>query len=209
MNRTCPRRVILAGVSLTVAIGLGGCGSDHSVGAGHTMPGSPSASAISGESATSNAADVMFAQMMIPHHEQAVEMSDLATTRASDPEVKQLATQIKDAQAPEIAQLRGWLTLWGAPMPMAGGDDHGMPEMDHEMPGMMSEADMAELAAASGTEFDRKFLTMMIAHHEGAVTMAEEEAAQGANPDARALAQRIVTTQQAEIVTMRKILARL
>ncbi|MFY1574325.1 DUF305 domain-containing protein [Verrucosispora sp. WMMD703] len=209
MNRTRTRRAVWAGVSLSVAIGLAGCGSDHPAGAGHDMPGNPSASAISGESATSNAADVMFAQMMIPHHEQAVEMSDLATTRASDPEVKQLATQIKDAQAPEIAQLRAWLTSWGAPMPMANGDGHGMPEMDHEMPGMMSEADMTRLAAASGTEFDRQFLTMMIAHHEGAVTMAEEESAQGANPDARALAQRIATTQQAEIDTMRKILARL
>ncbi|MBQ1025142.1 DUF305 domain-containing protein [Micromonospora sp. C95] len=207
MNRTYARRAVLAGVSLTVAIGLAGCGSDHSVGAGHNMPGNPSASAINGESATSNATDVMFAQMMIPHHEQAIEMSDLATTRA-DPEVRQLATQIKDAQAPEITQLRTWLTSWGAPMPMATGD-HGMPEMDHEMPGMMSEADMTRLAAASGIEFDRQFLTMMIAHHEGAVTMAEEEAAQGANPDAKELAQRIVTTQQAEIDTMRKILARL
>ncbi|MEG3634980.1 DUF305 domain-containing protein [Micromonospora palythoicola] len=196
-------------MSLTVAIGLAGCGADHSVGAGHNMPGNPSASAISGNAATSNAADVMFAQMMIPHHEQAIEMSDLATTRASDPEVRQLARQIKDAQAPEITQLKTWLSSWGAPMPMAGGGDHGMPEMDHGMPGMMSEADMTRLAAASGAEFDRQFLTMMIVHHEGAVTMAEQETAQGANPDAKALAQRIVTTQQAEIDTMRKILARL
>ncbi|GIJ08899.1 DUF305 domain-containing protein [Micromonospora andamanensis] len=209
MNRTCPRRAVWVGVSLTVAIGLAGCAADNSTSAGHNMPGSPSASAFSGDAATSNAADVMFAQMMIPHHEQAVEMSDLAATRASDPEVKQLATQIKDAQAPEIAQMRGWLTSWGAPMPMASGGRHGMPEMDHEMPGMMSEADMAKLAAASGTEFDRQFLTMMIAHHEGAITMAEEEAAQGVNPDATALAQRIATTQQAEIDTMRKVLTRL
>ncbi|MEV6816930.1 DUF305 domain-containing protein [Micromonospora sp. NPDC051296] len=213
MNRTYLRRTIRVGVSLAVAIGLAACGSDHQAGAGHDTPGTPSASAISGESAANNAADVMFAQMMIPHHEQAVEMADLATTRASDPEVKQLAVQIKDAQAPEIAQLKTWLTQWGAPMPSASGGGHGTghgtPDMDHEMPGMMSDADMAKLAAATGTEFDRQFLTMMIAHHEGAVTMSEEATTQGANPDAKALAQRIITTQQAEIDTMKKILARI
>ncbi len=215
MNRTYPRRAVRAGMSLAVAVGLVACGSDHQSGAGHDLPGTPSASAVSGEATASNAADRTFAQMMIPHHEQAVEMADLATTRASDPEVKQLAAQIKGAQAPEIDQLKTWLTQWGAPMPMATasgdghGTNHGTPNMDHEMPGMMSDADMARLEAASGTEFDRQFLTMMIAHHEGAVTMGEEETAQGANPDAKALAQRIATTQQAEIDTMKKILARL
>ncbi|GIJ77246.1 Uncharacterized conserved protein, DUF305 family [Micromonospora phaseoli] len=211
MNRTYLRRTLQLGVSLAVAVGLAACGSDH--GAAHDAPGTSSASAFSGESAASNATDVMFAQMMIPHHQQAVEMSDLAATRASDPQVEQLAVQIKDAQAPEITQLRHWLTQWGAPMPGADGDGHGTihstPEMDHEMPGMMSDADMAKLAAASGTEFDRQFLTMMIAHHEGAITMGEEEAAEGANPEARALAQRIITTQRAEIDTMKKILDRL
>ncbi|TCB99723.1 DUF305 domain-containing protein [Micromonospora zingiberis] len=213
MNRTYLRRALLSGVSLAVAVGLAACGSDHQSAAGHDRPGSPSASASGGEAAANNAADRMFAQMMIPHHEQAVEMSDLAATRAADPEVKQLAAQIKDAQAPEITQLRGWLTQWGAPVPTSSGDghgtDHGMPEMDHEMPGMMSDADMARLEAATGPEFDRQFLTMMIAHHGGAITMGEEEIAQGANPDAKALAQQIVTTQQAEIDTMKKILARL
>ncbi|RIV39361.1 DUF305 domain-containing protein [Micromonospora radicis] len=211
MNRTHLRRALLSGVSLAVAVGLAACGSDHQAGAGHDKPATPSSSAFSGEAAANNAADQMFAQMMIPHHEQAVEMSDLAATRAADPEVKELAAQIKDAQAPEITQLRGWLAQWGAPMPTTDGHgtDHGSPEMDHEMPGMMSDADMARLEAATGPEFDRQFLTMMIAHHEGAITMGEEEIAEGANPEAKALAQQIVTTQQAEIDTMKKILARL
>ncbi|WP_433531364.1 DUF305 domain-containing protein [Micromonospora sp. CA-263727] len=213
MNRTYLRRALRVGVSLAVVVGLAACGSDHPSGAGHDTPGTPSASAISGESAASNAADRMFAQMMIPHHEQAVEMSDLAATRASDPEVKQLAAQIKDAQAPEIAQLRTWLTQWGAPMPSATADghgtEHGTPDMDYEMPGMMSDADLARLTAAAGTEFDRQFLTMMIAHHEGAITMSEEEVAQGVNPDAKALAQQIISTQQSEIDTMKRILTRI
>ncbi|GAB3795798.1 DUF305 domain-containing protein [Micromonospora zhanjiangensis] len=224
----------MAGVSLTAAAVLVGCGSsdDHSAaGGGH---GSPTATAPSDgtSSAVHNAADMMFAQMMIPHHQQAVAMAGLAATRAADPEVKQLAAQIKDAQAPEIVTMSGWLTAWGAPTPtgtptaMPGsampGMDHGgtampgmsqggssMPGMDHGMPGMMSDADMTRLAAASGRDFDRQFLTMMIAHHEGAITMARTEAAQGANGDAKALAGRISTTQQAEIDTMKTILARI
>ncbi|BCJ58698.1 DUF305 domain-containing protein [Micromonospora endophytica] len=165
MRRTFLRRALLAGVSLA---GLAACGADHQA-EGHDSSAPPSASATSGDGAANNAADVMFAQMMIPHHEQALEMAELAATRASDPEVTQLAAQIKDAQAPEMAQMGSWLTQWGAPLP--SGDGHGTghdaPDMGHEMPGMMSDADMARLAAVSGTEFDRQFLTMMIAHHEG------------------------------------------
>ncbi|MBY8871664.1 DUF305 domain-containing protein [Micromonospora sp. PLK6-60] len=250
MSRTFLRRALVAGVSLTAAAFLVGCGSsdDHSAtGGGH---GSPTATvpADSTSVAAHNAADVMFAQMMIPHHQQAVAMADLAATRATDPQVKQLAAQIKDAQAPEIATLSGWLTAWGAPTPTGTstavpgsgmpGMDHGgsampgmsqggsgmpgmnhggsasptgsgMPRMDHGMPGMMSDADMTRLAAASGRDFDRQFLTMMIAHHEGAITMARTEAAQGANSDAKELAGRISTTQQTEIDTMKDILARI
>ncbi|MEU7982012.1 DUF305 domain-containing protein [Micromonospora sp. NPDC049081] len=235
MSRTILRRALVAGVSLTAAAVLAGCGSgdDHSaVGGGH---GSPTA-AVPSDTATAsahNAADVMFAQMMIPHHQQAVAMADLAATRAADPQVKQLAAQIKDAQAPEIATMSGWLNAWGAPMPpgsgstgpgtshggsgmpgMGHGDSasptsSGMPGMDHAMPGMMSDADMGRLAAASGRDFDKQFLTMMIAHHEGAITMAKTEATQGTNTDAKALAERISTSQRAEIDTMKSILARI
>ncbi|WP_329016297.1 DUF305 domain-containing protein [Micromonospora rifamycinica] len=245
MSRTILRRALVGGVSLTAAVVLVGCGSsdDHSAASGDH--GSPTAAgpADGTSSAAHNAADVMFAQMMIPHHQQAVAMTDLAATRAADPQVKQLAAQIKGAQAPEIATMSGWLTAWGAPTPtgtptaMPGMDhggtampgmsqggsgmpgmDHGgspspttsgMPGMDHGMPGMMSDADMTRLAAASGRDFDRRFLTMMIAHHEGAITMAQTEAAQGANSDAKALAERISTTQQTEIDTMKSILARI
>ncbi|SCG80425.1 Uncharacterized conserved protein, DUF305 family [Micromonospora echinaurantiaca] len=205
-TRTIARRAALAGAGTVVVLALAGCAGDHSPsGMGHDQPRSTTTGA-SASAAAFGPADVMFAQMMIPHHQQAVEMADLAATRAADPEVKRLAGQIKAAQAPEIATMRGWLAAWGRPMPSPGGE---MPHMDHGMPGMMSAADMARLAAASGREFDRQFLTMMIAHHEGAITMAEDELADGANSDAKKLAQEIITAQRAEIATMREILARL
>ncbi|MCM0675744.1 DUF305 domain-containing protein [Micromonospora phytophila] len=208
-TRTIARRAALAGATFTAALALSACGGDHP-GMGHGTPGT-TGSAVTASGGASAApvddADVMFAQMMIPHHRQAVEMADLAATRAVDPEVKRLAGEIKAAQAPEIATMSGWLAAWGRPVQSPGAE---MPHMDHGgMPGMMSEADMAELAAATGREFDRRFLTMMIAHHEGAVTMAQTEIAEGANAEAKSLAQQIVTTQRAEIDTMKKILGRL
>jgi uncharacterized protein (DUF305 family) len=158
---------------------------------------------------SANEADVMFAQMMIPHHRQAVEMAALAGTRASDPDVKALAGKIEDAQQPEIDTMTGWLAAWGAPAPMPVTSAGEMPGMDHgRMPGILSEADMRKLAAANGAAFDKQFLTMMIAHHQGAVTMAQGEVAQGADSDAKALAQKIITDQQAEITTMQELLTR-
>ncbi|MEH0938161.1 DUF305 domain-containing protein [Micromonospora psammae] len=209
-TRTIARRAALAGATLTAALALAACGGGHSAGSGHDMPGTGApASASPGASASFGDADVMFAQMMIPHHQQAVRMSELAESRAGDAEVRKLATQIKAAQAPEIATMTGWLTAWGRPVPSGGPSGGHLPGMDHGMPGMMSDADMAKLAAASGREFDRQFLTMMIAHHEGAITMAKQEIAGGANADAEAMAQQIVTAQRSEIDTMRKILGRL
>jgi uncharacterized protein (DUF305 family) len=211
MTRTRVRRAILAGATLATAALLAACGS----GGGHEMPGMHSsttggapaaAGSASPGAAAFNDADVMFAQMMIPHHQQAVEMSALAETRVSDGEVKTLAAQIKAAQDPEIRTMTGWLTTWGKPVP-TGGDMGGMHH--GTMPGMMSDADMAKLKGATGKDFDKQFCTMMIAHHQGALTMAEEELKSGANAEAKALAQRIITSQQAEIETMNKILARL
>jgi uncharacterized protein (DUF305 family) len=150
-------------------------------------------------------ADVMFAQHMIPHHQQAVEMSDtLLGKQGIDPRVTELANQIKAAQGPEIQQMQGWLTQWGTPAmpPMSG---HDMPAMQ----GMMSDADMTALKDANGVEAAKLFLTQMIAHHEGAITMAQNEIKDGKYPAAVAVAHAIVTTQQQEIDTMRGILATL
>ncbi|GAT71000.1 copper resistance protein [Planomonospora sphaerica] len=155
------------------------------------------------QSATFNDADVTFAQNMIPHHQQAVEMAEMAESRASDPEVKELAAKIKSAQDPEITTLTTWLAQWGKPVtPEAG---HG----GHDMSGMMDEEDMNKLMAAKGTGFDRMFCETMIDHHEGAIEMAKTEQAQGANPDAKEMAKTIETAQQAEIEQMNEILARL
>lgn len=156
-----------------------------------------------------NKQDVTFAQDMIPHHRQAVEMAKLADTRASSPQVKELATEIEGAQDPEIMKMAGWLKDWDKPVP-----DNGMSGMDHgsggngSMTGMMSDADMKSLDSSSGTAFDTMFLTMMIKHHEGAVAMAGDEVADGSNSEAIALARTIISGQTDEIARMKDLLKR-
>ncbi|MFV8163054.1 DUF305 domain-containing protein [Mycobacterium sp. 134] len=168
-----------------------------------------------------NDADVMFAQHMIPHHQQAVEMSDvLLAKQGIDARVTDLATQIKGAQAPEIEQMQGWLKQWGnpamPPMPQQGhgnmghGDMGGMGQGDMPaMQGMVSETDMTALRSAQGAEAAKLYLTHMIAHHEGAITMAQDEIKDGRYPAAIEMARTIVKTQQQEIDTMRQILGSL
>lgn len=145
-----------------------------------------------------NDADVAFAQGMIPHHEEAVEMADMALKQAASPKVKDLAGRIKEAQGPEISQMKGWLEDWNEPAMS------GSPGM--QMPGMMSDAEMGQLEKAGGAAFDKLFLESMIRHHEGAVTMAREEQAKGQFPEAKVLASRIVDAQQAEITEMKGLL---
>ena len=136
--------------------------------------------------------DIMFAEMMIPHHEQAIEMSDLALKNSTNPEVLALAQKIKDAQAPEIEQMKSW----GA---------SSMAHMGHMMDGMLSYEEISELAAASGSEFDRLFLEGMIKHHEGAIDMAEM-VIDSKNAEVAALANAIIEAQRAEIATMKELL---
>lgn len=143
--------------------------------------------------------DIMFAQMMIPHHEQAIEMSTLAETRAENPEVKALAAKIKAAQAPEIEIMKGWLTKAGASAHMG----HTM-----GMDGMLSEAEMQALRNATGKEFDRLFLEGMIAHHEGAVEMTSMVTG-SKNEDAHSLGHAIDDSQTDEIAFMKELLGKL
>ncbi|WP_016935828.1 DUF305 domain-containing protein, partial [Rhodococcus sp. R1101] len=165
------------------------------------------------QAAAHNDADVMFAQMMIPHHSQAIEMSDMLLAKENIPaEVIALAEQIKAAQGPEIEQLESWLDQWGAPMATSE-DGHDMPGMDEGtgmgtsgMDGMMSAEDMQALAQAQGTDAARLFLDQMIVHHEGAVEMAQTEIGEGRFTDAVVMARSIVDTQQQEIETMRQLL---
>jgi uncharacterized protein (DUF305 family) len=154
--------------------------------------------------AAHNDADVTFAQGMIPHHQQAIEMAQMAADRAESAEVLDLAERIEAAQAPEIEELTAWLESWDEEVP-AGGDHSGM-DMDSGG-GMMSTEDMDALEAASGAEFDQMFLEMMIEHHQGAIAMAEEEIAAGEYPDAIAMAEEIASSQQAEIDEMTALLA--
>jgi uncharacterized protein (DUF305 family) len=187
-------RKTLTATALTAVLTLSACGNDDS---------NPDA----GSDAAHNDADVVFAQQMIPHHEQAVEMADLAADRAESQEVKDLAADIEAAQGPEIETMTGWLEAWGEDVPDAGmsGMDHGDTSSD-DMDGMMSDDDMAGLETASGQEFDQMFLTMMIEHHEGAIDMAQTERADGEFPDAIAMAEDIEQAQTEEIQTMQDLL---
>jgi len=148
-----------------------------------------------------NAADTVFAQGMIPHHEQAVEMSEMMLQKKDIPaSMTDLATRIKAAQAPEIQAMTGWLKSWNESATMGAG---------HTMNGMMGEDDLKQLEAAQGTEAAKLFLKQMIAHHEGAVMMANTETSQGKNADAIKLSRDIVTAQEAEIKEMQDLLAAL
>ncbi len=153
-----------------------------------------------------NDADVAFAQEMIGHHEQAIEMAKLAPPRAASADVKDLAKRIEAAQDPEITQMEGWLEDWDKPM--AAKDDRGGHDGmdDGAGTGMMTEAEMGELTAAEGAEFDTMFLEMMTEHHEGAIEMAKAEVVDGKNTDAKKLARKIIDAQTNEIGEMKTLL---
>lgn len=184
------KTLTLAALILTGLLGLAACGGDDS---------SPRAA---GEEF--NDADVAFATEMIPHHQQAVEMAELAADRAENPEVRQLAEDIEGAQGPEIQTMTQWLEDWGQETPSTSVDHDDMGhDGAEEMPGMMDEAQMDELRNADGAAFDQMFVQMMIEHHEGAIEMARDEQASGRNAEAVALAKQIETDQGAEIAQMR------
>ena len=186
----------ITAVALAGAISLAGCtinlGGNDSNGMmdGGMMGNNKSASAFSGT-------DIMFAQMMIPHHQQAVDMSTLAETHTTNPEILALAKQIKDAQAPEIKQMTSWIESSGAGMDM--GHDMGMG-------GMLTEEQMTALGKAQGAEFDKLYLEGMIGHHQGALQMAKM-IEDSNNAEAKTLAANIVKSQSAEIEKMKQMLA--
>jgi uncharacterized protein (DUF305 family) len=187
------RRLTVLVLPLAAGLALAGCQSPAAA------P-SPAPSASASSSSAANSADVMFAQMMIPHHEQAVVMSDaMLAKQGLSAEVVALATQIKNAQQPEIDQMRGWLKAWGA---SEQGDHHGHTGMD----GMLSDQELDALKSAQGTDAEKLFLTGMIRHHEGAVAMAEQVRADGTDPQVKKLADAIITGQRAEIDQMKKLL---
>lgn len=172
---------LLVGVGFGLALLSAACG-------GQDQP------ALDQLSAAHNAADVAFAQGMIPHHQQAIEMSEMALKQAASPKVKDLAARISSAQKPEIAMMNRWLETWGQPLNPAPGA--------RSAAGILGGVEMAQLRQASGPAFDRLFLEGMIRHHEGAVRTSEEELDKGQFPAARQLARQIITGRQAEISEM-------
>jgi uncharacterized protein (DUF305 family) len=161
-------------------------------------------------------ADVLFATEMIPHHEQAVAMAKLAPGHGASRPVLEVASQISAEQIPEIAQLEGMLAEWDQPAAATAAPMGGMPGMDGGMdgrgalaaaaPGMMSDDEMTQLESATGPAFDHAFLQMMITHHQGALTMAKNELADGRDQDAMLMAQNISDAQQASIELMQRLL---
>ena len=155
------------------------------------------------EPAGYNADDVAFATNMIPHHQQAVDMSALVPDRSTNPQVIELASRISAAQGPEIETLKVFLVQWKEnPDASTGHGGHGsMP-----MSGMVDQATLANLESLKGAEFDTLWLQSMIGHHQGAIEMAKAEIANGENVDAIGLAKTIIDAQQAEIEQMKQML---
>lgn len=211
LRRPASRRLALVSAVAAGGLLLAACGgNDDMNGMDHgSAPSSMSSPKESGSTPAPGAfddADVKFAQGMIPHHEQAVEMAKLADGRASDSEIKTLAADIEKAQDPEIQTMKSWLKSWGKPE-SPGMDHSGMG--NDSMSGMMSDKGMEELKAAKGTDFDRKFAQMMIEHHNGAISMAKDEQKNGRNAAAKKLADDVIKNQTAEVEKMQKILDRL
>jgi uncharacterized protein (DUF305 family) len=196
MTRRLPGALVGALVGVGVLVSLPACSSGTS---------SPDKGGAAVVSTGFNDADVLFAQSMIPHHEQAIEMADLALDPASGASaaVRELAARVKAAQDPENAALRAWLKARGKSetMDMAG---HDMAAMD----GMLTAAEMKALDDATGPAFDRAFYEQLIRHHEGAVAMAQVVRDEGVDPQIAAIADSVIAGQSAELAEMTKALGR-
>ncbi|MFI7299676.1 DUF305 domain-containing protein [Streptomyces sp. NPDC050121] len=206
------RRVPLVTASLLLALALTGCDSGKDTkssaarGPSVIAPGKPGEAnrTLSAQDAaeqrvdddTPNSADVAYAQKMIEHHAQALEMTELAPGQAQSTTVKGLAARIGAAQGPEIEAMKAWLTTYGKETASSG-------HQHTAMPGMATEAQLANLRAARGKAFDALFLTLMITHHEGALAMATEVKTQGNNVRIEEMADDVMAQQTSEITRMR------
>ncbi|CAB4751933.1 unannotated protein [freshwater metagenome] len=192
---------------LLPALALAGCGSDE-------------ADQVLSDTEHSQQ-DVAFATDMVQHHAQALSMVDLTRGRPLDPEVAALAEEVRDAQAPEIELMTDWLVDWDEDVPATMRDHSNAGHGDHsaadamegmegtggsDMPGMLTAEQLRGLEEAGDAEFEDLWLELMIAHHEGAVAMAEEQAAEGTYRPAVELAEDVVAGQTAEIERMRALL---
>ncbi|MHA6782614.1 DUF305 domain-containing protein [Pseudonocardia saturnea] len=196
-----------AGLVLVAVLGTG-CGAPDAGGPAVVVPGAPGepAQVLPGAEAAErraplpvSPADVAFVTQMIPHHRQALEMAALAPGRAADPRVLAVAERIDAVQGPEIAVLEAWLRDHGD-------GTHASHGPAHAMPGTATPAQLAALAAASGPAFDRLFVELMTAHHQGAVTMAQEVDLAGTDAVVDGIARDVASTQRVEIERMRDLL---
>ena len=194
---TCPLAALAA---LTAALFLSSCSTSASDShADHPQTDQP---VITGQPAGYNADDVAFAANMIPHHQQAVDLSAMVPDRSTNAGLVALADQISAAQQPEINVMKVFLVQWNEnPDTNSGHAGHGSTTQ-----GMVDAATMTKLESLSGEEFDELWLASMISHHQGAIEMAKAEIANGDNVDAKTLANNIVTTQDAEIGQMKQML---
>ncbi len=200
------KRYLTASAALAATLVLAACGNDNDTAAdsGSGMHGgghNATTAAPSASSAASNQEDIAFLTSMKPHHQQAVEMSDMVLATAPPAPVAELARQVKAAQDPEIKQIEQMLTALGQPIDSAASGGH---MGDHG--GMMSDAEMTALKNAKGTEAARLYLTGMIKHHKGAIEAAETELKDGKYEPARQLAMTIAKDQTAEITKMEQLL---
>jgi uncharacterized protein (DUF305 family) len=197
------RRLAALGCAIALSATVSACGDSSD-----SSDGRPSGTQTAANGDVFNEADVAFATDMIPHHAQAIEMVTLTDGRPLDPDVAQLASQIRDAQVPEVETMTDWLTAWGKEVPATSLDHtnagHDMEDMD--MPGMMSAAEMNALEDAADAEFQDLWLEMMMEHHQGAIEMAKTEQADGKYTDAVSLAKSIESAQQVEIERIQQLL---
>jgi uncharacterized protein (DUF305 family) len=207
-------RLLTAVLAAVIAVGLVLAGGGLAVALGIGRTDTPAGDSV----------DAGFARDMSRHHQQAVEMANLALERSDDPEIRQLAFDISATQTNQLGRMQGWLSLWGLPRTdgevMAwmdggmGGDMAGMDHSGHDaaaadgavMPGMATETELAEFRTLTGTEFDVRFLQLMIRHHQGGLEMAEYGRDHAAVPAVRRLARSIAETQAAETTTMATML---
>jgi len=204
-----PRRGLTALLVAVIAAGLLLAGGGLAVAFGIGRTDTPTATSV----------DAGFSRDMSRHHLQAVEMANLAAGRSTDPEVLLLAFDIASTQTNQAGRMQGWLTLWGLPLTsgdtmgwmddgaMAGHDMSAMEAADGAvMPGMATEAELAELRSLQGTPFDVRFLQLMIRHHQGGLEMAEYGQQHAGEAVVRGLARSIAETQTAETTTMEQML---
>ena len=195
------RRAAISAASIMTAVTIAACGNSggaSDAGAAPSgMSGMPGMDQSTSAPAKSwNDADVTFAQMMIPDHQMVAKMAALAETKASNPQLKSLAKQMKAGQSQAVEKLSGWLKAWGKP---TTSDMAGM-----TMPGAMTDADMAKLKAKTGMDFDMMFAQMMIKHHNGSVQMCREEQTNGLSTETKTMADAMIKTLTAQVAALQK-----